>query len=179
MIKTTTLPVVGMDCASCVNIVNRAIKKTPGVSQSQVNLATEKANFTYDDVLTSPEKINDNVKKFGYSLNLSVQPTEDHSTHTDHLSLLKKQVDFLFPVSLLIFFLMIYDALSSYIKFLPPFPFPMVVFNSLALVLASITLFVYGQEFLSSLPRFVKTRVPTWTHSSASALSWLTSTLFL
>lgn len=159
MIKTTTLPVVGMDCASCVNIVNRAIKKTPGVSESQVNLATEKANFTYDDTLTSPEKVNDNVKKFGYSLNLSVQTTEDHSKHTDHLSLLKSQIDFLFPISLLIFSLMIYDALSSYIKILPPFPLPMIIFNILALVLATITLFVYGQEFLVSLPRFVKTKI--------------------
>lgn len=159
MIKNTTLPVVGMDCASCVNIVNRAIKKTPGVTESQVNLATEKAIFAYDDSVTSPEKINDNVKKFGYSLNLGSQPVEDHSMHTDHLATLKSQIDFLFPVSLLIFFLMIYDALSSYIKVLPPFPLPMVIFNVLAFVLATVTLFVYGQEFLRSLPRFAKTGV--------------------
>lgn len=159
MIKNTTLPVVGMDCASCVNIVNRAIKKTPGVTESQVNLATEKASFVYDDTVTSPEKINDNVKKFGYSLNLDTQQTQEQPTAPDHLTSLKNQVDFLFPVSLLIFFLMIYDVLSNYIKVLPPFPLPMSIFNTLALVLATITLFVYGQEFLRSLPRFAKTRV--------------------
>ena len=42
---------------------------------------------------------------------------------------------------------------------LPPFPIPMNVFNFLGLALASITLFAYGQEFLSAIPRFAKTRV--------------------
>jgi Cu2+-exporting ATPase/Cu+-exporting ATPase len=83
----------------------------------------------------------------------------DHTQHTDHVATLKNQVDFLFPISLLVFFLMIYDAAAQYLKVLPPFPFPMVIFNTIALVLASVTLFVFGQEFLSAIPRFVRTRV--------------------
>ena len=159
----TTLPVIGMDCASCVNIVNRAIKKTPGVSSSEVNLATEKANIEFDETAVSLDQINDNVKKFGYSLDTSngAGKVEDHMHHTpiEHLDILKKQVEFLFPISLLVFFLMIYDALSQYLLVLPPFPFPMVVFNFLSLALASITLFAFGGEFLSAIPRFAKTRV--------------------
>ncbi|KKT64612.1 MAG: ATPase, E1-E2 type:Copper-translocating P-type ATPase:Heavy metal translocating P-type ATPase, partial [Candidatus Collierbacteria bacterium GW2011_GWC2_44_30] len=77
----------------------------------------------------------------------------------EHLDILKKQVEFLFPISLLVFFLMVYDALSQYILVLPPFPFPMLVFNFLSLTLASITLFAFGGEFLSAIPRFAKTRV--------------------
>jgi len=126
----TTLPVIGMDCASCVNIVNRAIKKTPGVSSSEVNLATEKANIEFDETAVSLDQINDNVKKYGYSLDTSSGSGNmaDHMHHTpiEHLEMLKKQVEFLFPISLLVFFLMIYDALSQYLLVLPPFPFPMV-----------------------------------------------------
>lgn len=158
MNKTVTLPVLGMDCASCSNIVNRAIKKTPGVSTSQVNLATEKAEISFDTSIVSLEQINENVKKFGYSLDVGT-PTEDHSQHIGKVSILKNQVEFLFPISLLVFFLMLYDALSQYLPSLPPFPIPMAVFNFIGLILATITLFIYGQEFLSAIPRFAKTRV--------------------
>lgn len=153
-----TVPVVGMDCASCSNIVNRAIKKTPGVISSNVNLATEKADIEFDSKITTPEEINGNVKKFGYSLTLSTTPTTEHHqvSHIDHL---KRQVEFIFPLSLLVFLLMIYDAISQYASFLPPFPIPMPVFNFLALILSSIILFGYGTEFLTSIPKFIQTRV--------------------
>lgn len=147
-----------MDCASCANIVNHAISKTPGVSHSEVNLATEKATLEYDETKVSLEKINENVKRVGYSLEISPIP-ENHSQHTDHLATLKKQVEFLFPISLLIFALMLYDAASQYLVKLPPFPFPMNVFNFIALALASITLFGFGTEFLAAIPRFIKTKV--------------------
>src|SRR5438105_5825763 len=43
-----TLPVSGMTCASCVSHVERALKELPGVSHPVVNLATNKASFSYD-----------------------------------------------------------------------------------------------------------------------------------
>ena len=45
--ETVTLPIGGMTCASCVNHVERALKKVPGVVEANVNLATEKATVTY------------------------------------------------------------------------------------------------------------------------------------
>lgn len=153
-----TVPVVGMDCASCVNIVNRAIKKTSGVITSSVNLATERADIEFDESIVSLNEINTNVKKFGYNLTTSTEAKIDHH-ETTHIDNLKSQVEFLFPISLLVFIFMVYDALAKYISTLPPFPFPMPVFNFIALVLASITLFAFGTEFLVSIPRFIKTRV--------------------
>ena len=40
-------PVTGMTCASCVNRVEKALKKVPGVLDASVNLATEQASVTY------------------------------------------------------------------------------------------------------------------------------------
>src|SRR5262245_3311199 len=40
-------PVTGMTCASCVNRVEKALKKVPGVLDAGVNLATEQAAVTY------------------------------------------------------------------------------------------------------------------------------------
>jgi P-type Cu+ transporter len=41
------LPIVGMTCASCVNRIERYLKKTPGVETATVNLATEVATIRY------------------------------------------------------------------------------------------------------------------------------------
>ena len=157
-----TIPVIGMTCASCSNIVTKAIKKTLGVTSVTVNIATNQAEIEFDPNITSLEKINENVKEFGYSLDLNPQrEMMDHMHHTDeqHASMLKKQVQILFPVSLLVFFLMLWDALSRYVAGFPMFPIPMMIFNLTALVLATFTFFFFGREFLASIPRFVKTRV--------------------
>lgn len=42
------VPVSDMHCASCVNRVEKALNKVPGVQQVSVNLASEKADVTTD-----------------------------------------------------------------------------------------------------------------------------------
>lgn len=151
---STTLPVVGMTCASCVNIVTKAIKKTPGVKNATVNLATEKAEIEYDPNSTKLETINQNVVKYGYRLSLPETTPETAHHPKDAVN---DSSQLLFPISLLIFFMMIYDVLSQYLVKLPPLPLPMDIFNSLNFILATITLFIFGQVFLFALPRFFKT----------------------
>src|SRR5712671_3666894 len=41
------LPIAGMTCASCVNRIERFLKKTDGVEGASVNLATEIATIRY------------------------------------------------------------------------------------------------------------------------------------
>jgi len=43
-----TVPIEGMTCASCVNHVERALRKVAGVDDASVNLATERASVTFD-----------------------------------------------------------------------------------------------------------------------------------
>ena len=45
--ETTTLPIGGMTCASCVAHVEKALSKVPGVVTASVNLAIEKATVSY------------------------------------------------------------------------------------------------------------------------------------
>ena len=49
-----TLPVEGMTCASCVNRIERFLKKTAGVADAAVNLATEAATIRYLPALGRP-----------------------------------------------------------------------------------------------------------------------------
>src|SRR5258706_6616103 len=65
-----TFPIKGMHCASCVRLTERALKKTPGVSDAVVNLATEKATVTFDNNICNPKALAASIEKTGYKLEL-------------------------------------------------------------------------------------------------------------
>jgi superfamily II DNA or RNA helicase len=50
---TKSLKIEGMTCAACAKAVERAAKKLEGVTEANVNYATEKLNISYDDGLVS------------------------------------------------------------------------------------------------------------------------------
>lgn len=55
-----------MHCASCVRVIERAIKKVDGVENCSVNLATEQATVTYDPKKVSKQHIASAVANVGY-----------------------------------------------------------------------------------------------------------------
>jgi P-type Cu+ transporter len=63
---TTDLGVGGMTCASCVNRVERALKKVPGVSDAVVNLATESARVTYAPSSQMDAQLRRAIRNAGY-----------------------------------------------------------------------------------------------------------------
>nr|WP_279379364.1 heavy metal translocating P-type ATPase [Sphingosinicella humi] len=60
------MPIEGMTCASCVGRVERAIRQVPGVSNVAVNLATERAEVTFDDEDSDIGTVAEAVFKAGY-----------------------------------------------------------------------------------------------------------------
>lgn len=68
MIKTKTLEVKGMHCASCAVNVRKAIEKSQGIIDVNVNIATNKATIIYDPSKLNFEEVFENVEKIGYSL---------------------------------------------------------------------------------------------------------------
>jgi P-type Cu+ transporter len=63
------LSVQGMTCATCVNRVERALKKTPGVTDAAVNFATEQAQVTLPIAANTPaqrQTLLAAVEKAGY-----------------------------------------------------------------------------------------------------------------
>ncbi|NWF67495.1 MAG: copper-translocating P-type ATPase [Chloroflexi bacterium] len=62
------LPITGMTCASCVRNVERALNKTEGVAEANVNLATERASVSYDPALTDVNRIIERVSGAGYGV---------------------------------------------------------------------------------------------------------------
>jgi Cu+-exporting ATPase len=64
--STTDLAIIGMTCASCVRRVEKALSKTPGVSEANVNLATEHAIVTFDSQTASVSDLIAAVEHAGY-----------------------------------------------------------------------------------------------------------------
>jgi Cu+-exporting ATPase len=60
-----TIGINGMHCASCAMNIEKALKKTKGVTDANVNFATEKATITYDGAI-SEEELRKVIKDTGY-----------------------------------------------------------------------------------------------------------------
>ena len=67
-----TLSVQGMTCASCVAHVEKALKKVPGVTQANVNLATETASVAMSTT-PSADTLIAAIVDAGYEAQVKVQ----------------------------------------------------------------------------------------------------------
>ena len=61
-------PVTGMTCASCANRIERALRKTPGVLDASVNLASEQASVAYLPTATNWDELKAAVERAGYGV---------------------------------------------------------------------------------------------------------------
>jgi P-type Cu+ transporter len=59
-------PVEGMTCASCVNRIERYLRKTEGVVEANVNLATETASVRFDPAVVDLDRLRGAVEAAGY-----------------------------------------------------------------------------------------------------------------
>lgn len=65
-LRDITIPIVGMTCASCVKVIERAVNKLAGINEVSVNLATEKAKIVYDPSKVRISEIKDAILGAGY-----------------------------------------------------------------------------------------------------------------
>jgi len=78
VIKRAELGVDGMTWASCSSAVERALKKLDGVSEASVNLATNRAAFSYDPAKVKLAQVREAITKSGYTpLDLATEDTRD------------------------------------------------------------------------------------------------------
>ena len=70
------LPIEGMTCASCVNRIERFLKKTPGVEQAAVNLATERATVLVDPGTAGRDELVRAVEAAGYEVRPEAPATD-------------------------------------------------------------------------------------------------------
>ncbi len=104
----------GMHCASCVNVIEKSLKKIDGVKEATVNLAAETACVICDSKI--PEKqIKEAVKKVGYEAVFNVSEEERAANKKKELKNLKIKV----IVGGIISSLLIYGSFPGLMEFSP------------------------------------------------------------
>lgn len=171
--NTESFEVKGMHCASCSAIITRKLKKLPGINSVDVNFATEKAAVSYDPSQVTVSAMNGEINKLGYTL-LDQQIHSEHMTmdHSQHLGLnqskeekikeleqIRTKVDFVLPITLLVFVLMMWDIAAKVFSFVPNLPIPMTLLNTISFVLSAVVLFWIGKPFIDGVIKFITYRV--------------------
>ncbi len=85
----------GMHCASCVNVLERSLKKVPGVSLASVNLATEQATVSFDPDRCSDSHLSEAVNSVGYQADFLAAARTDEVLENEkkqELKALKRKV---------------------------------------------------------------------------------------
>lgn len=170
MIKQT-LKVKGMHCASCQAIITKAISKLPGVKNVNVNFASEKANLEYEPEKISVSEMNQQIAQLGYSFeetDHSKMSGEDHRVHlglgqsksekATELAEMKSKAEFVVPLALSVFLIMMWDIAAKYLASVPNLPIPMTTWNIIGLLLATPVMFWAGQPFIAGVVRFARYR---------------------
>lgn len=139
----------GMHCSSCAAIIERQLKKTPGVSQAQVNFAAEKASITYDPIQVKTEDLLQAVEKAGYKGILSTSLDSQTQTRRQQAEIRHLLVSFI--VSLVISAPMIYFMLLDFFKFLPGSQILLPYIGFISLLLTTPIQFFIGNRFYQGM----------------------------
>lgn len=167
-----------MHCASCALTIEKAVSKVDGVGSIKVNYGTEKATVEYDSSKATLHHMNEKIKPFGYELHQEAEMPASHgnmsaSEHAAHLGLdqtkeqklkeleeQKEKVEFVLPLSLMIFAFMMWEvAAKSFPSIVPHFFLPMQLYAVILLFIATVVMFWIGQPFLKGITTFIKYRV--------------------
>lgn len=135
--KETTIDIKGMTCASCVNRIEKALKKDERILEASVNLATEKASVKFDPVKIGTDDIIALITRAGYEASLHTEMPEESG---DPLYAEK----FLILMSALLTLPLILPMILS------PFGFHLMVPAWIQLLLATPVQFYAGARFYKS-----------------------------
>lgn len=168
----TTLNIIGMHCASCAVNIRRTLKKLPGVSDCDVNYATEKVQIAYQPGMVSIEAMNNKLQPLGYSIerdsterssnDMSQTKLGSHDHHTSdtngELEKQARQVKIMGILMILTVSVMGWELGSSF-KLLPQIhEVAMNVLHHLLPVLATYAMFTVGIPYIRAIWRFIRYR---------------------
>ena len=67
------LKITGMTCSACANRIEKVIGKMDGVTEANVNFATETLTIDYNEQEVSKEVIEQKIEKIGYKVQKNIQ----------------------------------------------------------------------------------------------------------
>ena len=145
----TSLVISGMHCSSCAGLIERQLKKVPGVSTANVNFAAEKATVVFDPTLTKIDDLVKAVEKAGYKGTPESEQNGVSQGQRQQEEIKHQWRKFLFS-----FFLsapMIYFMFMDFFPWLPGTSSLLPVIGIISLVLATPVQFFIGAGFYKGM----------------------------
>ncbi len=156
-IKTLTLPLEGMTCASCVARVEKVLKKTEGVGDVNVNFATEKVTLSFDEDKADLSTLAAAVEDAGYKLvtkNLNSEEEKVEETGetpedvTAKKSYLQLKSEFIFAAVMAVP-IMIISMIYTSPWFQSAVPIPPEYMERILFLAATLVVFISGKRFFT------------------------------
>ena len=147
--KTQKLSISGMHCASCANIIERSLKKLPGMAQTNVSFATEKASLSFDETKISDQSILDTVKKSGYTAIILDEKNANYETEKRRAEL--KELFHKFIFSLVLSIPMFYFMLMDFFNWIPGTKMLLPFVGIISLILTTPVQFIIGSGFYKGM----------------------------
>lgn len=144
----------GMSCAACSAGVERATRKIPGVTRSDVNLTTARMTIEYDESQVTPELIMSKVKKAGFGIRpFQYKPLSEQKDDQDDKDLAQRRRDLIGAAILTV--ILLYISMGQMITHALPVPsFASMMGNPFGFALTQFVLTVpvlyFGRRFFIS-----------------------------
>jgi len=155
-VKKMTLPIEGMTCASCVARVEKSLTKVDGISNVNVNLATEEVTLDLDNENKDMQEIARVVEEAGYKLHLpKTENNKDENNSVDEKEIRqastynKLKSDF-YLSAILTAPVMIIGMLLMWSGFKDLLPVTEDTISKIFLILTTIVLFGPGKRFFTA-----------------------------
>lgn len=159
---TTTYKITGMHCTSCASIIERKLKKLPGVEQADVSYANANVQISSD---LSLDNLNAEIVPLGYRIELEKPAiAHDYGDHDqaqrggselEEYHTLRQHVRLSLPITIVGALIMGWEVLAG--NALPPMNHVLQeFFHHLLPVMATIILAVVGKPYLLGVWRFVR-----------------------
>jgi len=166
------LSLFGMHCSSCANIIERSLKKVPGVKQASVNFAAEKANIIFDESQIKTQNLIEAVAKAGYKAELVDAKDADYERRKrdQETKTYAKSFWFSFALSLPMLYFMLLDFFA-----IPGKAFVLPFVGIVSLLLTIPIQFIIGARFYKGM--WASLKMKTFNMDSLIAIG--TSTAFV
>jgi Cu+-exporting ATPase len=110
------LGITGMTCAACATRIEKTLSKVPGVTSAIINLASEKANVSYNPNQVTTGELIKRIEKTGYGAIVDQEPHSDTEKHNREQEYRSQRNKFIIGALLSIWFLpqMVSDINARY-----------------------------------------------------------------
>ncbi|MEO8665091.1 MAG: heavy metal translocating P-type ATPase [Ignavibacteria bacterium] len=136
--------VIGMDCTSCAKSIKTYLEKSNGISNADINYASESGEVTYNPELTSREVIRKSIKNLGYDISSEDEEFEAEQLRKQNLRGQKVRIITSVILSVLIMGL----SMREHIPVLNIIQIPVNISLLLLFIFTSAVIFWCGDKFL-------------------------------